>query len=129
MIISPELKPPSCHSRSQPDVPNLREHIAKGYGRRPPDHLIFEWFAGESAETKAYANGRSFRIFRYNTFHHIGHISTLAQPKNRFAPGCYSLLYDWVMRSTRTLTLTLTPGCYSLLYDWVTRSRAGLQPS
>ena len=44
-----------------------------------------------------HAAGRSYRIFRYNTFHHIGHISTLAQPTNRYNPGCYALLYDWLL--------------------------------
>lgn len=37
------------------------------------------------------------RFRRYNVFHHIGHISTLAQPANRFNPGCYALLYDWLL--------------------------------
>ena len=44
-----------------------------------------------------HAAGRSYRIFRYNVFHHIGHISTLAQPTNRYNPGCYALLYDWLL--------------------------------
>ena len=47
----------------QKDVPNLREHIAKGYGRRPPDHLIFEWFSGEVPETAAYVRGRESTIY------------------------------------------------------------------
>lgn len=46
---------------------------------------------------RVHAKGRSYRIFRYNTFHHIGHISTLAQPTNRFNPGCYALMYDWLL--------------------------------
>ena len=33
-----------------------------------------------------------YRIFRHNVFTHIGHISTLAQPKGRYNPGCYALL-------------------------------------
>ena len=36
---------------------------------------------------REHALGRSYRIFRYNVFHHIGHISTLAQPVNRYNPG------------------------------------------
>jgi hypothetical protein len=46
---------------------------------------------------REHAVGRSYRIFRYNTFHHIGHISTLAQPTNRYNPGCYALMYDWLL--------------------------------
>lgn len=29
------------------DLSNLRDHIRRGYSRRPPDHLVFEWFSGE----------------------------------------------------------------------------------
>ena len=62
------------------------------FGLRAPDLS-----QGERDDTAAYAKGRSYRIYRYNTFHHVGHISTLAQPTNRFNPGCYSLLYDWLL--------------------------------
>ena len=47
-----------------------------------------------SPANRLHALGRSYRIFRYNVFHHIGHISTLAQPINRYNPGCYALMYD-----------------------------------
>lgn len=49
------------------------------------------------AHRRAHAQGRSYRIFRHNVFHHIGHISTLAQPTNRYNPGCYALMYDWLL--------------------------------
>jgi len=81
----------------QDDLSSLATHLAAHFKRRPPDHLLFEWFAGERPETKEHAAGRSYRIFRYNVFHHIGHISTLSQPANRFNPGCYALLYDWLL--------------------------------
>ncbi|KAL3929814.1 MAG: hypothetical protein SGPRY_001800 [Prymnesium sp.] len=29
------------------DMSNLRDHIANNHAERPPDHLVFEWFAGE----------------------------------------------------------------------------------
>ena len=79
------------------DLPSLTEHLAAHFSRRPPDHLLFEWFSGERGDTKRRAAGRSYRISRYNTFHHIGHLSTLAQPKGRYNPGCYALLYDWLL--------------------------------
>ena len=41
-----------------PDLPSLSAHLANHHDRRPPDHLLFEWFSGERADTKAYATGR-----------------------------------------------------------------------
>ena len=79
------------------DLPSLTSHLTKHFDRRPPDHLLFEWFSGERQDTAQRAAGRSYRISRYNTFHHIGHLSTLSQPKGRFNPACYSLLYDWLL--------------------------------
>ena len=79
------------------DLNGLAKHISAGANRRPPDHLLFEWFSGELPETRAHASGRSFRIFRHNLFYHIGDISTLDQPSKRFTPKCYSLLYDWLL--------------------------------
>ena len=36
----------------QADLPSLAAHLAAGFSRRPPDHLLFEWFSGERADTR-----------------------------------------------------------------------------
>lgn len=84
------------------DLPSLREHLAANAARRPPDHLVYEWFTGEwhtkqRLPGKPYADGRSYRAYRHNLWYHIGHVSTLAQPANRHTPRCYELLYDWLL--------------------------------
>lgn len=42
-------------------------------------------------------HGLARRDRSHNVFHHVGHISTLSQPKGRYNPGCYALLYDWLL--------------------------------
>ena len=34
------------------DLPSLGAHLVSGYARRPPDHLLYEWFSGKRPETK-----------------------------------------------------------------------------
>ncbi len=81
----------------QADLPALQRHLQVHFERRPPDHLLFEWFSGERDDTRALAAGRSYRIYRHNLFFHIGTKSTINQPSHRFIPGCYALLYDWLL--------------------------------
>ena len=39
----------------QADVPSLAAHLRAHYARREPDHLLFEWFSGERADTRCAA--------------------------------------------------------------------------
>jgi hypothetical protein len=57
--------------------------------RRPPDHLVVEWFAGESKESAAYRGKRANVGFRYNLFNHIGFKSTLRDQTQTTFPTCY----------------------------------------
>lgn len=101
----------------QADLNALSSHLGnpENVARRPPDHLLYEWFSGENLirdakkiDGRVGANGtdeqqsqaqpaRSFRVFRYNLFHHIGAASTLAQPAGRHNPACLSQLFDWML--------------------------------
>ena len=36
----------------QEDLQSLETHLARHFDRRPPDHLLFEWFSGERADTR-----------------------------------------------------------------------------
>lgn len=55
----------------------LEEHLA----RRPPDHLLVEWFAGETEQAASHKAGRVHGAFRYNLLDHLGVVSTLRAPK------------------------------------------------
>ena len=41
----------------QGDLDSLAHHLAAHYSRRPPDHLLFEWFSGERPDTRCAAHG------------------------------------------------------------------------
>lgn len=56
---------------------------------RPPDHIMTEWSAGESPESRAYKGGRPHMCFRYNLFQHQGKISSLRPENQGNYPGCY----------------------------------------
>ena len=51
--------------------------------RRPPDHLVVEWFAGETPEAAGHKKGRANIGFKFNLFDHIGVVSTLRSQKSR----------------------------------------------
>jgi hypothetical protein len=76
------------------DIRPFGDYLLKGQARRPPDHLVVEWYAGESAESRKYKGDRVNIGFRYNLFHHIGAVSTLRTEKSAIYPGCYDHLLE-----------------------------------
>lgn len=76
------------------DLAVFAEYLFKHQARRPPDHLVVEWFAGETPESKQYKNGRVNIGFRYNLFDHIGASSTLRKETSVAYPKCYDELLE-----------------------------------
>ena len=76
------------------DIATFAEYLLKHQARRPPDHLVVEWFAGETAESKAYKAGRPHFGFRYNLFDHTGTTSTLRAADQTGFPRCYDELVE-----------------------------------
>ena len=86
------------------DVNIFAKYLVKHQARRPPDHLITEWCAGETEEAKMHklgaqndAGSRKNIGFRYNLFHHLGLSSTLRAQKQDGFPICYEQLVSPVV--------------------------------
>lgn len=62
--------------------------------RRPPDHLVVEWYAGETPRSKAYKKNRANIGFRYNIFNHLGVVSTLRPTSSPKYLTCYEELLE-----------------------------------
>lgn len=76
------------------DLAVFADYLIKHQVRRPPDHLVVEWYAGETKESAKYKQKRANIGFRYNLFHHIGVVSTLRSQKSGSFPVCYELLAE-----------------------------------
>jgi hypothetical protein len=77
--------------------------------RRPPDHLVVEYFAGETPEARTLKAGRPHFGFRYNLCDHLGKQSTLRGQAAKQMPVCYEeLVFPAVFNVTRAATTTAT---------------------
>lgn len=72
------------------DVPALSSYYKEHLTRRPPDHLLVEWFAGERPQSAATKAGRPHLAFKYNLLEHFGYTSSL---RGKTSPR-YALCYD-----------------------------------
>ena len=76
------------------DLAPLAAYMESRYRARPPDHIAVEWFAGETAASKAYRNGRQNLAFRYNVLEHVGAVSSLRGTASPEYPHCYDELKE-----------------------------------
>jgi hypothetical protein len=76
------------------DLLVFADYLVKHQKRRPPDHLVVEWYAGESEESGAYKKQRVNIGFKYNLFNHIGLVSTLRSQHSGAFPHCFELLAE-----------------------------------
>lgn len=76
------------------DLAVFADYLLKHQSRRPPDHLVVEWYAGESVEAGKYKGSRANIGFKYNLFNHIGVVSTLRSQKSTSYPKCYDMLTE-----------------------------------
>lgn len=74
------------------DIPVLSAYMMTHISRRPPDHLLVEWFAGETPTSAAHKRGRPHAAFRYNVLEHFGFHSSLRNEKSPIYAYCYDKL-------------------------------------
>jgi hypothetical protein len=74
------------------DVPALAGYVAARLADRPPDHLLVEWFAGETDAAAAYVGQRGHFTFRYNLMDHFGRQSSLRVMPQGIFGACYDPL-------------------------------------
>ena len=79
------------------DAQVFADYMLKHQSRRPPDHLVVEWYAGETKESAEYKKGRKNIGFRYNLFSHMGSSSTLRHEAAAPMPVCYEQLLEPVV--------------------------------
>jgi hypothetical protein len=74
------------------DVRPLAQYLRRHVKRRPPDHLLVEWFAGEKPESRQYKGERRHFAFKFNLLQHFGTVSSLREQKQGRYAGCYEPL-------------------------------------
>jgi len=91
------------------DLHGFAQYLLKHQTRRPPDHLVVEWYAGETEESKRVKNKRVNIGFRYNFFEHLGKISTLRPQQQSGFPGCYDELLEPTVFEVEAFNLQQCP--------------------
>lgn len=76
------------------DLNEFANYMIENQKRRPPDHLVVEWYAGETPKSKSYKKKRANIGFRYNIFNHLGTVSTLRSTASPSYLTCYQELLE-----------------------------------
>ena len=92
---------------SSADALLYAEYLHKHLARRPPDHLLVEWYAGETQESAVQRRDRQHLTFKYNMFGHLGTTSSLRGGKMPGFAKCYDYLEPPVLFEVRLLAFGL----------------------
>jgi hypothetical protein len=77
------------------DLRAFADFLEANYPRRPPDHLVVEFFAKESQAGKQVFAERHPMAFRYNLFAHLGGEKSTLRSESAWAlPGCFEELVE-----------------------------------
>jgi hypothetical protein len=76
------------------DMSALARYLLEHQRRRPPDHLVVEWFAGERPQSAAYKAGRPHLCYRWNLLEHFGSVSTLRPQSMDGFSRCYEQMLE-----------------------------------
>jgi hypothetical protein len=74
------------------DVNVLANYYSSHIARRPPDHLLVEWFAGETLESYNMKRNRPHAAFKHNLLEHFGFSSSLRETNSPMYAFCFDLL-------------------------------------
>eukprot|EP00656_Telonema_subtile_P012746 TRINITY_DN16437_c0_g1_i1.p1 TRINITY_DN16437_c0_g1~~TRINITY_DN16437_c0_g1_i1.p1 ORF type:complete len:309 (+),score=38.76 TRINITY_DN16437_c0_g1_i1:112-1038(+) len=67
------------------DVSVYGEYLHTRFSKRPPDHIVVEWFASETIPATQHFKGRKNAAFRYQLWEHLGSVSAVG---NVLDPTC-----------------------------------------
>lgn len=76
------------------DLHRFLSYLLQHQARRPPDHLVVEYYAGETPEAHSVKGSRANIGFKFNLFDHLGVVSTLRSQKMVGFPRCYEMLTE-----------------------------------
>ena len=116
-------------SQQGKDIVPFSDYLLRHQARRPPDHLVVEWFAGERPESRDYKGTRVSIGFKWNMFDHKGKTSTLRSAAQVGFPTCYAPLVEPVVFSVEAYNQRQCPqddmspceapdGAAPALIDW-----------
>eukprot|EP00948_MAST-09A_sp_MAST-9A-sp1_P003180 g3180.t1 len=100
------------------DVIRFSDYLHKEYTRRPPDHLVVEWYkqesdrpglSSETIQAILQNDGRESFFYKFNLFEHLGTFSSLRNGQHWAFPICYERLQPPVVFESETYRPDLCP--------------------